>query len=98
MFEALGTQLQNAKEAWLHTEGKKDLLYMKKLSKNVLFLAKKKKQNTINNLLSVELLKQLLNYLYSPMYCVLSCVRLLATPWTVAHQAPLSMEFPRQEY
>ena len=28
----------------------------------------------------------------------LSCVRLLATPWTVAHQAPLSMGFPRQEY
>ena len=22
----------------------------------------------------------------------------LSTPWTVAHQAPLSMEFPRQEY
>ena len=22
----------------------------------------------------------------------------LATPWTVAYQAPLSMEFPRQEY
>ena len=21
-----------------------------------------------------------------------------ATPWTIAHQAPLSMEFPRQEY
>ena len=21
-----------------------------------------------------------------------------STPWTVAHQAPLSMEFPRQEY
>ena len=21
-----------------------------------------------------------------------------ATPWTVTHQAPLSMEFPRQEY
>ena len=21
-----------------------------------------------------------------------------ATPWTVAHQGPLSMEFPRQEY
>jgi len=30
--------------------------------------------------------------------CTLSCVRLLATPWTVAHQAPLSMEFSRQEY
>ena len=26
------------------------------------------------------------------------CVGLLATPWTVAHQAPLSMEFSRQEY
>ena len=30
--------------------------------------------------------------------CMLSCVRLLATPWTVAHQATLSMEFSRQEY
>ena len=30
--------------------------------------------------------------------CVLSRVQLFATPWTVAHQAPLSMEFPRQEY
>ena len=28
----------------------------------------------------------------------LSRVRLFATPWTVAHQAPLSMRFPRQEY
>ena len=28
----------------------------------------------------------------------LSCVRLLATPWTAAHQAPPSMGFPRQEY
>ena len=26
------------------------------------------------------------------------CVRLFSTPWTVAHQAPLSMEFSRQEY
>ena len=30
--------------------------------------------------------------------CVLSCVQLFATLWTVAHMAPLSMEFPRQEY
>ena len=33
--------------------------------------------------------------------CVLSCfthVRLFASPWTVAHQAPLSLGFPRQEY
>ena len=28
----------------------------------------------------------------------LSCVQLFVTPWTVAHQAPLSMEFSRQEY
>ena len=28
----------------------------------------------------------------------LSCVQLLETPWTVAHQAPLSMGFLRQEY
>ena len=28
----------------------------------------------------------------------LSHVRLFATPWTVAHQAPLSMGFYRQEY
>ena len=27
-----------------------------------------------------------------------SCVRLLAMPWTVAHQAPLSLGFSRQEY
>ena len=29
---------------------------------------------------------------------VLSRVRIFATPWTVAHQAPLSMRFSRQEY
>ena len=29
---------------------------------------------------------------------VLSRVRLFATPWTVAHQAPLSMELSRQAY
>ena len=28
----------------------------------------------------------------------LSCVRLFAIPWTVAYQAPQSMEFSRQEY
>ena len=28
---------------------------------------------------------------------MLSCVRLFATPWTVARQAPLSVEFSRQE-
>ena len=28
----------------------------------------------------------------------LSRVQLFGTPWTIAHQAPLSMEFSRQEY
>ena len=28
----------------------------------------------------------------------LSCVQLFVTPWTAAHQAPLSMGFSRQEY
>ena len=33
------------------------------------------------------------------LHCaVLSHVQLFATPWTVAHQAPLSMGFSRQEY
>ena len=32
------------------------------------------------------------------MWYVLSCVRLSVTPGTVAQQAPLSMEFSRQEY
>ena len=27
-----------------------------------------------------------------------SHVQLFATPWTVAHQVPLSMEFPRQQH
>ena len=29
---------------------------------------------------------------------MLSCVQFFATLWTVAHPAPLSMGFPRQEY
>ena len=28
----------------------------------------------------------------------LSCIRLYATPWTVAYQAPQSVEFSRREY
>ena len=37
------------------------------------------------NLISFELLAY--------RACGLSCVRLFGTPWTVSHQAPLSMEF-----
>ena len=35
--------------------------------------------------------------LWSSLSCF-SCVQLFVTPWTVAHQAPLSVEFSRQEY
>ena len=37
-------------------------------------------------------------YTYIPIGSVqsLSCVRLSATPWTAAHQAPLSMGFSKQ--
>ena len=31
-------------------------------------------------------------------YWLLSCIWLFANPWTVAHQAPLSMEFSWEEY
>ena len=37
----------------------------------------------------------------SPLWCVLSCSVVsnsLGAPWTVAHQVPLSMGFPRKEY
>ena len=30
--------------------------------------------------------------------CLLSCLQLFVTPWTIAHQALLSMGFSRQEY
>ena len=35
---------------------------------------------------------------YVCMLSRFSCVQLFMTPWTVAHQAPLSMGFSRQEY
>ena len=43
------------------------------------------------------------NLILSPFCCAyllshFSCVRLFVTPWTVTHQAPLSMEFSRQGY
>ena len=30
--------------------------------------------------------------------CVLSRVQLFVTPWTIAHQAPLSVGFSKQDY
>ena len=38
-----------------------------------------------------------LTYMQSSVQ-LLSCVQLFGTPWTAAYQAPLSMEFSRQEY
>ena len=35
---------------------------------------------------------------YTLVVVSLSHIQLFATPWTIAHQAPLSMEFSRQEY
>ena len=37
-------------------------------------------------------------FFMSVLWSMLSHVWLFATLWTVAHQAPLSMEFPKQEY
>ena len=37
-------------------------------------------------------------HLYSKILLSFSHVQLFRTPWTVAHQAPLSTGFPRQEY
>ena len=39
-----------------------------------------------------------LNWVLLTMCCVLSCVWLFATPWTVVRHAPLSMTFSRQEF
>ena len=38
------------------------------------------------------------DYLILSCVCVLSHVWLFVIPWTIAHQAPLSKEFSRQEY
>ena len=49
----------------------------------------------IYNNVFVNILINKLIYIY--IYCVLSLVRLFVTPWAVAHQVPLSMEFSRQD-
>jgi len=53
-------------------------------------------------LLSIEdrILKKIWEALSRAFYfvCVLSHVWLFVTPWTIDHQAPLPMGFPRQEY
>ena len=41
---------------------------------------------------------ELFRWTQSNHVCVLSGVQLSVTPWTVAHQAPVSVAFSRQEY
>ena len=43
-------------------------------------------------------LPSLVGMILSPCECMLSWFQLFVTPWIVAHQTPLSMRFPRQEY
>ena len=47
--------------------------------------------------LLLEIKTEMFKYLVRNIY-TLSRVRLFATPWTVAYQAPPSMGFSRQEY
>ena len=42
--------------------------------------------------------EKLKSFLIKVKVKLLSCIRLLATPWTTAYQAPPSMGFSRQEY
>ena len=70
-------------ETWIHLEG---------------VFTKTHRRRQIGYHLYVESKK------YNKLVCVYMCVWLndtdwlFATPWTVTHQAPLSMEFSRQEY
>ena len=57
----------------------------------------------LTSLKSDIIIKIIINFahLWSNEYCVrfgLSCIRFSTAQWTVAHQAPLSMEFSKQEY
>ena len=42
--------------------------------------------------------EKIFSFLWQYSVKLLSCVRVFATPWTIAHQAPPSVEFSRQEY
>ena len=51
--------------------------------------------------LSLALEMTMIFYLFAIIYCIAqspSHIRFFLTPWTVAHQATLSLEFSRQEY
>ena len=52
---------------------------------------------TLGRALSLFLASELTDSLSLELCCLLSHVQLFTTPWTVAHQAPMSMGFFRQE-
>ena len=57
--------------------------------------------HTLNSIITCKTVQNLLEAVSSRVASVtqlLSCVQLFETPCVVARQAPLSMEFPRQEY
>ena len=64
------------------------IIYCYYPQRQIIFPKKKKKGAVFRTLTSVNMEKCL----------SLSCIRLFATSWTVAYQAPLSIEFSRQEY
>ena len=70
-------------ETWIHLEGVFTKMHRRRQTGYHLYVESKK---------------------YNKLVCVYMCVWLndtdwlFATPWTVAHQAPLSMDFSRQEY
>ena len=50
---------------------------------------------------ALDAIKFIYLYLYVLCLCyaqLFSCVQFFVTPWTVARQAPLPMDFPRHEY
>ena len=64
------------------------------------FLLNPKKKSLITNSnILMRLSQSQIKWNFLLFYCyILSHVQLLTTPWTVSCQAPLSMEFSRQEY
>ena len=58
--------------------------------------------SSVHGILQARVLKWVaiawISYIYTCCAQSPSCVWLFVTPWTVAHQAPLSMGFSRQEY
>ena len=69
-------------------------------------IKKQKLEHYMEQLAGSKLGKEYVKAIYCHPACVIymqsvvlvSVVQLFATPWIVAHQAPLSMEFSRQGY